>query len=103
MTTAKTPTPEGDIRAQAEQLTGMIHGIVVGISDYFVKVTRAGEDVNPLRETARDVLVKKGFGFVQAANVVRLAIHRANLTLNGKSPYSESDIREICSRVSKMA
>lgn len=93
--------PAAEVRESAEKAASFIIKLVDNISDQFLSGMEDGLNPNDRLETVRDLLTDKGFGMVQAANIVRLAIQRTAKLHSGQTFFSVDDLRIICSRIAE--
>jgi hypothetical protein len=93
---------EDEIRQAAEKCAEVVIRAVDLIVAHFENAAAHGVDPNGLLASARDGLVEAGFGLVQSANIVRLAIHKLN-SKHGRSTYTGEELHIICERISHAA
>jgi|GEM_PF-3243848 hypothetical protein len=89
---------EAECKEAAQSFAATLARVADAIAERMVAAEKDGIDPNGLRETARDILVGLGIDQVRAANVVRLAIHRVNLS-HGVTTYNRKEIATICHRI----
>ena len=97
---AKKPHSEKEIIVAAQGAAHFIMSLVDGVCETMKTAAAAGVSPNELREVARDAMIEKGMGPIQAANIVRLALHKLSVQAGLEPLYCESHLREICRRVS---